>query len=39
MTHVWGIDANKICFSANIFIKILAKLDTYDIVGFVHKLN
>lgn len=39
MTHIWCLDRDKICFSANIFIKILPSLTSYDIVGFVHKLN
>ncbi|CAD8154666.1 unnamed protein product [Paramecium pentaurelia] len=39
MTHIWAIDRAKILFSANIFIKILPSLQSYDIVGFIHKLN
>lgn len=39
ITHIWALDAEKYCFSANLFVKIIPSLKSFDIMGFVHKLN
>ena len=39
--HSWAIDQQGFCFSTNIFVKILPKLnfENYEIMGFFHKIN
>lgn len=39
VSHIWALDQDKYCFSANIFVKILPTIKSYDIMGFIHKLN
>lgn len=33
------MDVDRVCFSANISLKILPSLKGFDLMGFVHKLN
>ncbi len=37
--HQWAVDAEKFLFSTNMFVKILPTLKSFDIMGFMHKLN
>ena len=37
--HTWAVDAEKFLFSCNMFVKILPSLKSFDIMGFLHKLN
>ena len=37
--HLWAMDVDRVCFSANISLKILPSLKGFDLMGFVHKLN
>lgn len=39
ISHLWGMDAEKYLFSANLFVKILPSLKSFDIMGYIHKLN
>lgn len=37
--HTWALDHDGLCFSANIFTKILPLPSDFEIIGLVHKLN
>ena len=39
VNHMWAMDADRVCFSANLNVKIIPTLKSFDIMGFVHKLN
>lgn len=37
--HTFGLDNNSLCFSMNLFVKIIPNLVNYEIMAMFHKLN
>lgn len=37
--HTFGIDKHNLCYSTNLFVKIIPNLVNYEMMAMFHKLN